>query len=166
MSHIKVKFETTRQSRGQQRLTGARPEKAPPAPRVPHVAKLMALAIRLEDLLESGQVRDQAELARLGRVSRARLTQIMNLLHLAPDLQEKLLSLPESAEGRDAVFERDLRPIAKVVSWERQRRMWGGMPLQAMTRFPRTRIKPFPGGSAWLHEGEYHGFPVSDGPTT
>ena len=124
MSHIKAKFETTRESHGQQRLTGARPEKAPPAPRVPHVAKLMALAIRLEDLLESCQVRDQAELARLGRVSRARLTQIMNLLHLSPDIQEQLLSLPETAGGCDAVFERDLRPIAKVVSWERQRKMW------------------------------------------
>ena len=124
MSHIKAKFDTTRESHGQQRLTGARPEKATLAPRVPHVAKLMALAIRLEDLLESGQVRDQAELARLGRVSRARLTQIMNLLHLAPDLQEQLLSLPGTAGGRDAVFERDLRPIAKVVSWERQRKMW------------------------------------------
>ena len=86
----------------------------------------MALAIRLEDLLETGKVRDQVELARLGRVSRARLTQIMNLLHLSPDIQEQLLSLPETAGGRDAVFERDLRPIAKVVSWERQRRMWGG----------------------------------------
>ena len=126
MSHIKAKFDTARESRGRQRLTGAKEAKPTPAPRVPHVAKLMALAIRLEDLLDSGQVRDQAELARLGRVSRARLTQILNLLHLAPDLQEQVLSLPETECGRDAVFERDLRPIAKVVSWERQREMWRG----------------------------------------
>lgn len=125
MSHITARFETARESHGQKRLTGARPAKAPPTPRVPHVAKLMALAIRLEDLLESGQVRDQAELARLGHVTRARLTQILNLLYLAPEIREQILGLPETKEGRDAVFERELRPIAKVVSWERQRKMWG-----------------------------------------
>ena len=59
-----------------------------PAGRVPRIARLMALALRFEHLVQSGTVRDYAELARLGQVSRARLTQITNLLHLAPDLQE------------------------------------------------------------------------------
>ena len=57
-------------------------------------------------------VTDQADLARLGHVSRARLTRIMNLLSLAPDLQEQLLFLPARVRGRDVVTERDLRPIA------------------------------------------------------
>ena len=35
-----------------------------------------------------------AELARLGRVSRARITQIMDLLMLAPEIQEEVLHLP------------------------------------------------------------------------
>jgi len=51
----------------------------------------MALAIRFDDLIRRGEVRDYADLARLGHVSRARITQIMNLLNLAPDIQERLL---------------------------------------------------------------------------
>ena len=34
-------------------------------------------------------------------VTRARMTQIMNLLNLAPDIQEELLLLPPVTEGRD-----------------------------------------------------------------
>jgi hypothetical protein len=37
-------------------------------------------------MLDSVEVKSMAELARLGRVSRARITQIMDLLMLAPDM--------------------------------------------------------------------------------
>jgi hypothetical protein len=63
---------------------------------IPRIARLMALAIRFEGLLRSGTIRDCAELARLGRVTRARVTQIMKLLNLAPDIQEQILFLPPS----------------------------------------------------------------------
>jgi hypothetical protein len=63
----------------------------------PRVARLMALAIRCEGLVREGTVRDYAELARLGQVTRARMTQIMNLLWLAPDLQERLLFLERAS---------------------------------------------------------------------
>jgi hypothetical protein len=98
-----------------------------PADRVPRVAKLMALAIRFEQLIRDGVVVDQAELARLGHVTRARLTQIMNLLNLAPDIQEQILFLPRSMKGRDAITERDLRSLAAVVDWRLQRRQWSGL---------------------------------------
>ncbi|MBS0210425.1 MAG: hypothetical protein JSS27_15890 [Planctomycetes bacterium] len=100
---------------------------APPSPapgRVPRVARLMALAIRFESLLRDGAVADQAELARLGHVTRARLSQIMNLLCLAPDIQEALLFLPEVVRGRAPVTERDLRPIVATPSWQKQRQSW------------------------------------------
>jgi len=61
---------------------------------VPRIARLLALAIRFDRLLRAEQFRDYAELARLGRVSRARMTQIMKLLDLAPDIQEQILFLP------------------------------------------------------------------------
>lgn len=92
--------------------------------RVPRVTRLMALAIRLEELIQSGQVADQAELARVGHVTRARLTQIMNLLQLAPDIQEEILFLPLTERGRDTVTERELRPIAGTSKWEWQRQEW------------------------------------------
>ena len=52
---------------------------------IPRIARLMALAIRFEGLVREERVRDYAELARLGCVTRGRMTQIMQLLHLAPD---------------------------------------------------------------------------------
>ena len=92
--------------------------------RIPRIAKLMALAIRLERLIAAGIVADQAELARLGHVSRARITQIMNLLNLAPDIQETLLFLSPVEQGRDQLTERELREIVADPDWRKQRRMW------------------------------------------
>jgi len=77
-------------------------------------------------LIRNGLVADQAELARLGYVTRARVTQIMNLLNLAPDIQEAVLFLPRTENGRDPISERDLRPIAAKADWRKQRRMWRG----------------------------------------
>jgi hypothetical protein len=92
--------------------------------RIPRVARLMALAIRFDQLIRDGVVADQAELARLGQVTRARLTQIMNLLMLAPDIQGELLFL-ESRTGRERVSERRLRKVAAMVGWSEQRAAWG-----------------------------------------
>ena len=84
----------------------------------------MALAIRFDQLVRDGVVADQAELARLGNVSRARISQILNLLSLAPDIQEAILFLPRVERGKDPVTERDLRSIVAEVDWGRQREMW------------------------------------------
>jgi hypothetical protein len=84
----------------------------------------MALAIRLEGLVASGQVNDYATLAQAGHVSRARITQIVNLTLLAPDIQEAVLFLPKVRRGPDLITERDLRPIAAEVDWWKQREMW------------------------------------------
>lgn len=94
-----------------------------PDGKIPRISRLMALAIRFDELIRSGEVQDYAELARLGHVTRARMTQIMNLLNLAPDIQEAILFLPPTVEGRDPVGERDLRPIAKLSEWRKQRPM-------------------------------------------
>ena len=94
-------------------------------PRVPRVARLMALAIRFDELLRSGSVSDQAELAELGQVSRPRVTQILNLLALAPEIQEELLFLERAGVGREEVTERSLRELAATVNWDEQLEMWG-----------------------------------------
>ena len=95
-----------------------------PKGNVPRVAKLMALAIRCEALVHSGEVADYAELARLGHITRARMTQITNLLNLAPDIQEEILFLPLTTRGRDPISERKLRPICAAPNWNEQRRLW------------------------------------------
>ncbi len=110
---------------------GPSPKPSGPAGRIPRVSKLMALAIRFDELLREGKVADQSELARLAHVTQPRMTQIMNLLHLAPDIQEDILHLPPVAEGRDPVTERDVRPVTKMIDWRKQRQSWHG-------RFPHT----------------------------
>lgn len=89
----------------------------------------MALAIRFDDLLQRGEVKDYADLARLGHVTRARVTQIMNLLNLAPDIQEEILFLPPVEAGRDQIMEWQVRPVAAKPVWETQRRAWADLPL-------------------------------------
>ena len=95
-----------------------------PSPgRVPRIAKLMALALRFEKLVRTGQVRNFAELASLGQVTRNRITQIMNLLLLAPDLQERLLFLPRVHSGPDPIYLKDLQRVAKEADWATQRQI-------------------------------------------
>ena len=120
----KVCFESGRRSKKEIREGEAKPQKPG---RVPRVTKLMALAIRFDQLLRDGVVKDQSELARLGHVTRARMSQIMGLLNLAPDIQEALLSLPRVTSGKDPVTEKELREVVAEVDWGRQRRRWGRM---------------------------------------
>ncbi len=92
--------------------------------RVPRISVLMALAIRFDGLLRDGTVPNLTELARLAHVTQPRMTQIMNLLHLAPDIQEQLLDLPPVVAGRTSITERELRRVAALPLWERQRSAW------------------------------------------
>jgi hypothetical protein len=99
----------------------------PDAGRVPRIARLLALAHRLEHLLRTGQVADYATLARLGHVTRPRISQIMNLLLLAPDIQEHILFLPPTRHGRDPIHLAQLQPIAATLDWRQQRRLWAAL---------------------------------------
>jgi hypothetical protein len=92
--------------------------------RVPRVSRLMALAIRFEGMIRDGVVDSYAELATLGHVSRARVSQIMNLLSLATDLQEAILFLPRTKYGRDPIHLWHLQRIATTLDWRKQRALW------------------------------------------
>ena len=109
---------------GRKEMSRGGEKPALPSGRVPRVARLMALALRLEELVRTGQVASFSALALLGQVTRARICQIMNLLHLAPDIQEALLFLPPTQRGRDAMILADLMPIAAAFDWRKQRRLW------------------------------------------
>jgi hypothetical protein len=115
---VRRAFHVARQRRGRKTLqTGI----APTIECVPRIARLMALAIRFDELIRTGAVSDQAELARLGHVSRARITQIMNLTLLAPDIQEALLYVTTE---RRAPRLSQLQPLARLFDWQEQRRLW------------------------------------------
>jgi hypothetical protein len=128
MIKVKQKVEIIRGHAGRKRITHAsRTQAAAPAGRIPRVSKLMALAIRFDELLRSGVVSDQSELARLAQVTQPRMTQIMNLLHLASDIQEQILFLPPVISGNDAIHEKLLRPVVAQNDWARQRQLWGNL---------------------------------------
>ena len=120
----RVRFD--RGAKGRLEMRRGEPPAAAPAPvgRVPRISRLMALAIRFDEMLRRGEVKDYAELARVGHVTRARVTQIMNLLMLAPDIQEQILFLPLVVEGPDPVKEWEVRPIAAEMNWCVQRQHW------------------------------------------
>jgi hypothetical protein len=84
----------------------------------------MALAIRFGDLMRSGEVTTYAELAGLGCVTPARMTQVMALLGLAPDIQEEILFLPRTVKGHDKVQLCHVLPIAALSNWREQRVRW------------------------------------------
>jgi hypothetical protein len=92
--------------------------------RIPRLARLMALARHIEELVRSGAISNYAAAARLGHVSRARLSQIVSLLNLAPDLQEQLLFLARPGRGRAPLALRHVLTVAAALDWHEQRRCW------------------------------------------
>ena len=106
-----------RQAAGRPKKTAA---PAPAPPRIPRITRLMALAIKFQDMIDRGEVKDYADLARLGFVTRARITQVMNLLNLAPQIQEALLVPNGASSSWSPVSEHDLRAITRAVVWQDQ----------------------------------------------
>lgn len=125
-SSVTLEWNLELRARGRKKPFEAALE-APPAGRLPRITRLMALAVKFEGMLREGIVTGYADLARLGLVTRGRMTQIMGLLHLAPDIQEEILFLPKTMAGRDPVSERSLRVITSMVRWDQQREAWREM---------------------------------------
>jgi hypothetical protein len=121
MSTVDVEVMIKRRERRRGRI-GGRTEEKESATRTPRITRLMALAIKFQGMVDRGEVRDYADLARLGFVTRARLTQLMNLLLLAPDIQEEILR--GGTAKVQPVAERQVRAVVKLVLWEQQRRAW------------------------------------------
>jgi hypothetical protein len=122
-----------RGSRGRRRVVDQpMPTQVVPPGRVPRVSRVMALAIQFEGLLRDGTVSDTIELARLAKVTQPRITQVMNMLHLAPDIQEELLFLPRIIAGRDPINEKQLRQFCPEADWHKQRRMWEMLKLSRL----------------------------------
>lgn len=100
------------------------PDKPEPVRRPAKVARQLALAHHLQAAIERGLVADQAALARKLGLTRARVTQLFDLLMLAADLQEQVLAL-EAVDGAEPMAERTLRAVAHAGTWAEQRAAWG-----------------------------------------
>jgi hypothetical protein len=118
---IEIEFELEAPKRPR---VGARREPNATGGQTPRLTRLMALAIKCLGMVESGEVLDYAELARAGYVTRARMSQIMNLVNLAPEIQEQILFLPATLAGRSPLTETAVRKIASQPLWNRQRAQW------------------------------------------
>ena len=123
---IKVKRKVAFQGESHKRRDAAKAARVKLAQsgRIPRIGKLVALASRMQSMIELGEVVSFQQLAELGRISQPRMTQIMSLLNLAPDIQEELLYLPEVLQGKAQIHERLLRPLTTELDWRVQRRMW------------------------------------------
>ena len=84
----------------------------------------MALAIQFQDMIQRGEAKDYADLARLGCLTRERMSQIMELVWLAPDIQQEILELPPSGAARFPISEVAVRKVASPLSWHDQRHAW------------------------------------------
>jgi len=84
------------------------------------VAVMLALAHKIQNAIDRGVVRDCADVAmRLG-LSRARISQLLDLTLLAPDIQEQIL-LAESVDGVEPMSESALREVVRLEDWAKQR---------------------------------------------
>ena len=122
------KVHVTTGRAGQKKVRrGSRPEPAERAraPGPSRLARLLALAHHFDEMIREGVVKDQAEIARLMRVTRARVTQVMTLLLLSPDLQEKILAEGQEAGKLGELTEPQARAVALVPEWAEQRRRVG-----------------------------------------
>ena len=99
-------------------------ESKPALERIPRISRYMALAIHFEDLIRQGVVTDYADLARLGHVTRARVTQIMNLRLLAPEIQEDLLFFEQQNRRNESIQLKSMQSLVADCSWESQREQW------------------------------------------
>lgn len=104
-------------------LQPAPPPEAPAKHRLARVAHMLALAVRIEKMIERGELRDRAHAAANLGFARARVTQLVALTLLAPDIQEEILFL-EVEDGVERVTERALREVVCVDDWSEQRRRW------------------------------------------
>ena len=127
LSHERSHRLFRRAGTGTRTVPGANAQQHAVAERVPRIARLMALALKFEQMIRQAVVPDYAVLAAVGQVSRARVTQIMNLLNLAPDIQEQILFLRWEAAEHCGMCEQTIRRMSSLLLWSDQRARWAGL---------------------------------------
>jgi hypothetical protein len=92
--------------------------------RLPQITRVLSLAIHFDEMIRRGDAKDYADIARLSCLCRERVSQIVRLNYLAPDIQVELLYLPPTPTGRYPISEVAVRKIASLLSWADQRGEW------------------------------------------
>ena len=123
---IQVHFSTGYRGRKRIKEGTKSLEAEPTRQNVSRLTQLLALAHRWNHLIEEGVVASYAEIASTMGLSRARVTQIMALLYLAPEIQEKILTRALDTE-LDRLTERSVRVLTMLPAWDDQRRLWASL---------------------------------------
>jgi len=105
-------------------IRSRRSPSAEPTERVPRITRLLALALKFEEMIRSGVMGNYTVMAQLGQVSRSRFTQVTNLLNLAPDIQEEILFLRSEEAERLRISELSVRKLSAILEWGEQRVHW------------------------------------------
>ena len=124
---LSIEYKATFRNKRKAAKTGKTPHssgRTPHALSFPRVTRLLALAHHLQGLIDQGIVHDYADIARLTGLSRARLTQIMNLGLLAPQIQEEIIFAAAIPLVPDYFKEHALRTVLKTPFWEEQLKIW------------------------------------------
>ena len=133
------------------------PSRGDPKPtkvaRTPRVVELLRKANEWKALLESGEVASQAEIALREGITRARVTQIMGMLRLAPEIREQILAMHDSSR-RPQITERVLRPIGVITPYRDQLREFHKFLIYSVGTRTRT---DFPTTFSPLIDGCLHG---------
>jgi DNA invertase Pin-like site-specific DNA recombinase len=95
-----------------------------PVEPVTRITRLLALALKFEELIRSATVSNYAAVAQVAHVSRSRVTQMTGLLNLAPDIQEEILFLPAAEARQLRISEPSLRRLTATLLWNQQREQW------------------------------------------
>ena len=113
--------------------------------RLPQVTRVLALAIYFDEMIRRGEARDYADVGRLSCLCRERVSQVMRLLYLAPEIQMELL-YARPVSGRYPISETVVRKIANLLSWEDQRKEWARLKeSHRLIRLPfRSRLMTQP----------------------
>ncbi len=124
MITVHQKLSLTKTHRGRTRVE-PRPveELVKPTSSIPRISRLMALAIKYQGMLDRGEVTGVTELARLCHVTQPRMSQILNLNLLCPQIQEQLLFLPQRESGKPAIHEKALRSVCGSMDWQTQKNL-------------------------------------------
>jgi len=130
---VKVRLQPTvrQNNRAPQKIAPA-VDSAAKRGRLPRITQVLAMALQFQEMIDRGEIRRHADLARLGCVSRERISQMMVLTWLAPDIQEAILRLPQMPGGRFPITEGTLRKMARLPLWEDQRARWYTAPADAV----------------------------------
>ena len=112
-----------RRGNGHTFLLGDPPDPPQPVHKPARVARMLAFAHKLKQAIARGEYKSRADAARRLGLTRARISQLLDLTLLAPDIQEQILFL-ERVDGVEPVTERGLREVISYADWEQQQKTW------------------------------------------